>query len=76
MTGDIIRGAVVLADNEQEWLFTPQDSWQDKSYVISINTTLEDIAGNRLTGLFDQPLEDSDFITPSVNVQHISFRPS
>lgn len=76
MAGDMIRGSVVVADNEQEWIFTPQDSWQDQRYVIAINTTLEDIAGNRLTGLFDQPLEDSSFSTPSVDVQHIPFRPS
>ena len=64
LEGNAIRGALALAKNEQVWSFTPSTPWQAQDYQIAIDATLEDIAGNRLSGLFDQPPSDGDLEVP------------
>ena len=58
-SGTVVPGSIALADYEQVWRFTPQAPWRAESYAIAVDTTLEDIAGNRLTGLFDRPATDN-----------------
>ncbi|KZN61228.1 Ig-like domain-containing protein [Pseudoalteromonas luteoviolacea] len=54
--GKTLAGSIELALQEKRWVFTPKQPWQpEESYTLHINPTLEDIAGNRITGLFDQP---------------------
>lgn len=53
---NIIPGAIKLGENEEEWIFTPTENWRsDESYSLFVDPILEDIAGNRITSLFDQP---------------------
>ncbi|MBQ4810197.1 Ig-like domain-containing protein [Pseudoalteromonas luteoviolacea] len=54
--GDTVAGSIDIAQEEKRWVFTPKQSWQpEESYTLVIDAILEDIAGNRITGLFDQP---------------------
>jgi len=53
--GDTVQGSIDLGEGETDWHFTPAAPWGDDRYVIRIHPTLEDLAGNRLTGLFDDP---------------------
>ncbi|CUH52071.1 hypothetical protein SAMN04488037_1133 [Shimia marina] len=73
--GNLVRGALRLGDEEREWLFTPTAPWAGTAYHLEVNTTLEDIAGNRLTGLFDRPLVTDGFSEPSGAVETLSFTP-
>ena len=73
--GNRIRGALSLVDNEQVWVFTPSSPWQSKGYRIAIDTALEDVAGNRLTGLFDRPSTEGSLTAPSEK-QYVFFTPN
>lgn len=54
--GEPVAGSISLANEERQWIFTPKRVWQTgESYALFVDPVLEDIAGNRPTGLFDQP---------------------
>ncbi|KZN30608.1 hypothetical protein N480_06510 [Pseudoalteromonas luteoviolacea S2607] len=54
--GKTLAGSIELAQQEKRWVFTPKQPWHpEESYILLIDPILEDIAGNRITGLFDQP---------------------
>ncbi len=48
-----VPGAVSIGDEERRWEFTPRSSWTTGDYEFVIDTTLEDLAGNRI----GQPFE-------------------
>ncbi len=51
-----LPGKVEVFDDESKWSFTPSGPWQYGSYKLSVNTILEDLAGNNLNRLFDRDL--------------------
>ena len=51
----VVAGRLALGDQERQWRFTPTRPWSQGPYQLVIDPALEDIAGNRLSGLFDQP---------------------
>ena len=53
--GVVVAGRLALGDRERQWRFTPNRPWDKGPYQLVIDPGLEDIAGNRLSGLFDQP---------------------
>lgn len=55
--GEMVRGKIELDNHETVWRFTPEEPWQAGAYELVVNTRLEDIAGNNLHGLFDNPPE-------------------
>lgn len=58
----VVSGSINIGSQDKQWIFTPELKWNsDELYRVSIDPILEDIAGNRITGLFDQPslIEDS-----------------
>lgn len=65
--GRIVKGRIDLADNEQKWLFVPDQIWENKNYTLTIDPALEDIAGNRITGSFEEPLNTFDAPLNSLN---------
>ncbi|MEM9387745.1 MAG: hypothetical protein AAGA68_22010 [Pseudomonadota bacterium] len=50
-----VPGAIMLARHEQVWRFSPAQTWEAGTYTLRVDPTLEDLAGNRPTGLFDDP---------------------
>jgi hypothetical protein len=50
--GDVL-GAVGVERQESEWRFTPQAPWAPGQYRLVIDTSLEDLAGNKIGQLFD-----------------------
>ncbi|MEO1043355.1 MAG: hypothetical protein AAFX52_13820 [Pseudomonadota bacterium] len=54
--GTNVPGNIALGTEEKSWIFTPAKRWQSTDFVISIDDQLEDLAGNRPTRLFDQPV--------------------
>lgn len=72
--GAKLGGSLRLGPDEQEWIFTPRDPWANANYRIEVDTTLEDIAGNRLTGLFDRPLDSDDYNQPEQETESLTFK--
>ncbi|MEM8762835.1 MAG: hypothetical protein AAGD88_03420 [Bacteroidota bacterium] len=52
----LIDGQVSIGKSETEWRFSPTKPWQSKSYILHINTRLEDPSGNNINGLFDHAI--------------------
>ncbi len=53
--GAAVPGAIALSEGESVWAFTPRAPWPDAEHRLVADPALEDLAGNRLSGLFDQP---------------------
>lgn len=73
--GARVGGSLRLGPDEQEWVFTPRLPWASADYRIEVDTTLEDIAGNRLTGLFDRPLDSDGYSQPGDKTESLTFKP-
>jgi len=50
--GDV-AGATDVAREESEWRFTPQNPWNAGAYTLVVDTSLEDLAGNKIGQPFD-----------------------
>lgn len=48
-----VEGSVEINDRETKWTFTPAQPWQAGTYSIKIDTSLEDICGNRVGSPFE-----------------------
>ncbi|MEM9738548.1 MAG: hypothetical protein AAF829_01675 [Pseudomonadota bacterium] len=73
LAGAAVPGRIDLAAFETEWHFTPQANWQLGDYVIAVDPTLEDVAGNRPTGLFDDPTGQGRLNQADASTIFISF---
>jgi len=62
--GEIVEGTLEWNSKENIISFNPSNNWQKGSYTINVKETLEDLAGNNLTRLFDRPLEQLTDKTP------------
>ncbi len=51
-----VKGKVEVARGETQWRFTPETPWQPGEYRLTVNTMLEDLAGNRVGRAFDVDL--------------------
>lgn len=49
-----VRGTAAIGREESEWIFTPAEPWKRGSYRIAVDTTLEDLCGNRIGRAFDR----------------------
>ena len=54
-TGDgrPIQGDIEIQENETRWAFTPEEPWEERNYHLVAMSILEDLAGNRIGGLFE-----------------------
>jgi hypothetical protein len=48
-----VEGTVTIDNDERRWIFTPTQPWEAGHYELTIDTTLEDPAGNRIGRPFD-----------------------
>ncbi len=51
--GNFVEGSIQVDRNETRWGFTPQQPWRAGDYSLSVDTTLEDLAGNRINRPFE-----------------------
>jgi hypothetical protein len=51
--GEPIEGDIDVRDNEQLWIFTPQEAWRPGDYSLVVDSALEDRAGNSLAKPFE-----------------------
>ena len=69
--GKALSGEVTLAEHEQLWTFVPEKSWGPGSYRLSVQTTIEDLAGNNIGKPFEVDLFEGvkrRFTNSTVNV--------
>lgn len=48
-----VRGQVVIDHDETQWRFTPNELWKAGEYLLQIDQSLEDLAGNHIGRAFD-----------------------
>jgi hypothetical protein len=69
---DGVTGKAEVARGETEWRFTPEQPWSGRDYQVTIDTSLEDLAGNRVGRAFDVDVFTS--VTRSVERETVSLR--
>jgi hypothetical protein len=58
--GEPVAGDVAVAPGEDEWRFRPAEPWGAGPHALSVDTTLEDVAGNSVRRVFDRDLDRRD----------------
>ncbi len=68
--GDTIAGTIEITDGETCWTFRPERPWPAGDFRLSVNTALEDLAGNAIGRAFDVDVQgpvqqrvDSDVVS-------------
>ena len=51
--GNSVEGSIQVDRDETRWQFTPHEPWKAGDYSLSVDTILEDLAGNRVNRLFE-----------------------
>ena len=51
--GGRVEGNIGIERGESRWLFTPQERWKSGEYRLTVDTGLEDLAGNHIGQAFD-----------------------
>jgi hypothetical protein len=69
-----VAGTIHLTKEETEWQFVPQRPWQSGGYTVEVQTTLEDLAGNRVGRAFDVDTFDPITRTPARDTVSLAFR--
>jgi hypothetical protein len=52
-SGQKVAGTIAVGKEEKSWQFNPQKPWQASKYMLSVDRTLEDLAGNSLAHPFE-----------------------
>ncbi|AUD07144.1 hypothetical protein CWM47_03155 [Spirosoma pollinicola] len=58
--GSVVKGKWQLQDEERKANFTPAGGWTSGTYILRIESRLEDLAGNNLNRPFDRDLTRND----------------
>ena len=62
--------SVSVARGEMQWRCTPETPWQQADYRLTVNTTLEDLAGNRVGRAFD--VDKFQEVTAQIQTETVS----
>jgi hypothetical protein len=73
-----VAGAVGVEREESEWRFTPQAPWAVGQYTLIVDTSLEDLAGNKIGQPFDIDVFDkvTDRITSTTTSRAFEIGPT
>ncbi len=71
--GTPVGGEVTVARGERAWSFAPSSPWAPGRYAISVDPDLEDLAGNSLERLFDEPLVEDQVGRPTLDRLRLVF---
>lgn len=58
LDGTPISGKIRVDDDERSWSFVPDAKWSSPEYEVTIDSILEDLAGNTPVRLFDVDLQE------------------
>ena len=53
-----VRGAASVGPHDCSWSFTPDAPWTTAPHHLTVQTILEDVAGNSVARVFDRDLDD------------------
>jgi hypothetical protein len=53
-----VKGSVALEDQERRWTLVPAEMWRAGSYQLTVQTTIEDLAGNNIGKPFEVDVFD------------------
>jgi hypothetical protein len=56
--GGGVKGRVALEDQERRWTLVPAEMWRAGSYQLTVQTTIEDLAGNNIGKPFEVDVFD------------------
>lgn len=56
-SGERVDGTVEIIAGERRWRFQPRSPWTAGRYAIRVRAEIEDLAGNSVERLFDEPLQ-------------------
>ena len=68
-----ITGTFELNQNENQLSFSPDNPWVKGNYTITVDSILEDLAGNNLNRLFDENLSLKTTNKTTSNVYRLKF---
>jgi hypothetical protein len=55
--GSAVAGSGVVGNEERSWMFRPARPWKPGSHALTVDSMLEDLAGNSLARVFDRDLD-------------------
>jgi hypothetical protein len=67
---DGVKGKVEVTRGETQWRFTPETPWKPSEYRLTVDTTLEDLAGNRVGRAFD--VDKFEEVTTQIQTETVS----
>src|SRR5580658_4464341 len=67
---DGVKGKVEVTRGEMQWRFTPETPWKAADYRLTVNTRLEDLAGNRVGRAFD--VDKFEEVTTQIQTETVS----
>ncbi len=72
-SGERVHGRSLVSDGDRRWAFTPDEPWLPGAYLLRVDPALEDLAGNSLSRLFDQPFDAERVGTPAMAPLQLPF---
>ena len=72
--GEVVPGEVSVEDLETRWVFTPLEPWNEGAYELVMDTTLEDVSGNKIKAPFDVDVFEPGARRLEIETTAISFR--
>ena len=73
MLAVVVTGRVDITNSETVWLYRPEAAWRVGQYRVAAHPTLEDLAGNRLDGVFDRSADQGPKDGDAGEIIHIPF---
>lgn len=68
-----LPGEATLGGNEQRWIFMPAQPWSAGAHRLTIQTTIEDLAGNNIGKAFDVDLAEAGQQRPASETVGVAF---
>jgi hypothetical protein len=72
--GVVIAGQVMVDQCEKRWSFIPASPWLAGMYHINVQSGLEDVCGNSITGAFDRPIRKAPHLEAEANDSSLVFQ--
>ena len=74
--GDQVLGDVLVEEREARWVFSPREPWGEGDYQLVMDTTLEDVSGNKIKAAFDVDVFEPGVRRLEIETTSIPFRVS
>ncbi len=74
--GDQVLGDVLVEERETRWMFSPREAWGEGDYQLVMDTTLEDVSGNKIKAAFDVDVFEPGARRLEIETTSIPFRVS